>query len=175
MERASGVGAICGQRWSKLHETSPGSELCWIILEQVNSEGNLGTLIRTSEAIGGAGFILIGRSIDPFAPTVVRATMGALFTQRFIRTDIKSLDHWIKRHHHHVIGASPDGRTNFHRFHYPRSPLLFLGEERKGLTEKQHRLCRHLVRIPMVGKADSLNLGVAGSLLMYEVYRSRRR
>jgi TrmH family RNA methyltransferase len=89
--RASGVGAVVAQRWSPLHGASPRAGLSWVVLEAVRSEGNLGTLIRTSEAVGGAGFILVGPRIDPFDPAVVRASMGALFRQAFIRTTHGSL------------------------------------------------------------------------------------
>ncbi|MHC5540219.1 TrmH family RNA methyltransferase, partial [Singulisphaera rosea] len=67
----------------------------------------------------------------------------------------------------------PGGSADLHRFHYPRPTILALGEERQGLSPTQRDLCTDLVRIPMVGAADSLNLGVAGSLLLYEVYRAR--
>lgn len=172
-ERASGVGAIARQRWFNLQNISPQTGLCWIVLETVRSPGNLGTLIRTSEAVGGAGFILISKHVEPYAPDVVRAAMGAIFRQQFVCTNFAALHDWIHRHRCQVIGASPDGTTDLHQFNYPSSTLLFLGEERQGLTPQQRDLCQHLVRIPMVGTADSLNLAVAGSLLMYEVYRSR--
>jgi RNA methyltransferase, TrmH family len=171
--RASGVGAVVVQRWSSLHGVSPRAGLCWVVLEAIRSEGNLGSLIRTSEAVGGAGFILVGPQIDPFAPAVVRASMGALFRQTLIRANDRSLRNWVRRHRCRVIGASPDGPADLHRFDYPRPAILVLGEERRGLTPLQRDLCSDLVRIPMVGVADSLNLGVAGSLLLYEVYRSR--
>jgi RNA methyltransferase, TrmH family len=170
---ASGVGAIVAQRWSLLHGTSPREGLCWVVLEAVRSEGNLGSLIRTSEAIGGAGFILVGAQIDPFDPAVVRASMGALFRQTFIRTNNSSLRNWLCRHHCRVIGASPDGSVELHQFDYPRPTILVLGEERRGLTPLQRDLCSDLVRIPMVGAANSLNLAVAGSLFLYEVLRAR--
>ncbi len=168
---ASGVGAIVAQRWSPLHDTSPRAGLCWVVLEAVRSPGNLGTLIRTSEAVGGAGFILIGPRIDPFDPAVVRASMGALFWQAFIRTSDRSLRNWLHRHRCRAVGASPDGPVELHRFRFPCPTILVLGEERQGLTPLQRELCADLVRIPMVGAADSLNLAVAGSLLLYEVYR----
>ncbi len=171
--RASGVGAVVAQRWSPLHGTSPRAGLCWVVLEAVRSAGNLGSLIRSSEAIGGAGFILVGPQIDPFAPAVVRASMGALFRQTLIRTNEQSLRNWVRRHRCRVIGASPDGSADLHRFDYPRPTILALGEERQGLTPPQRDLCSEFVRIPMVGAADSLNLAVAGSLLLYEVYRAR--
>jgi TrmH family RNA methyltransferase len=171
--RASGVGAIVAQRWSPLHSASPRAGLCWIVLEAVRSAGNLGSLVRTSEAVGGAGFILVGPRIDPFDPTVVRASMGALFRQAFIRTNGRSLRNWLRRHRLRAVGASPDGSAELHRFGFPRPTVLVLGEEREGLSPPQRELCADLVRIPMVGEADSLNLAVAGSLLLYEVYRAR--
>lgn len=173
-ERASGIGAIVRQRWYDLQNISPQTGLCWVALETVRSPGNLGTLIRTSEAVGGAGFIFIGKSVDPFDPDVVRASMGSLFNQKFVRTNFAALRHWMLRYHCHSIGASPSGMADFHQFKYPDPTLLFLGEERQGLTSQQQDLCQYLVRIPMVGAVDSLNLAVAGSLLMYEVYRSRK-
>ena len=130
--RASGVGAIVAQRWSSLHRASPRAGLCWVVLEAVRSEGNLGSLIRTSEAVGGAGFILVGPRIDPFDPAVVRASMGALFRQAFIRTNDRSLRNWLRRHRCRGVGASPDGSAELHRFDYPRPTVLVLGEERGG-------------------------------------------
>ena len=117
--RASGVGAIVTQRWSPLHGASPRAGLCWVVLEAVRSEGDLGTLIRTSEAIGGAGFILVGSRIDPFDLGIVRASMGALFRQAFIRTNDRSLRHRLCRHRCRVVGASPDGSAELHRFDSP--------------------------------------------------------
>jgi RNA methyltransferase, TrmH family len=169
----SGVGVIVAQRWSPLHGASPKTGLCWVLLEAIRSEGNLGSLIRTSEAIGGAGFILVGPRVDPYTPGVVRASMGALFRQAFIRTNDRSLRNWVRRHRCRVIGASPGGSADLHRFDYPRPTILVLGEERQGLSPAQRGLCTDLVRIPMVGTADSLNLAVAGSLLLYEVHRAR--
>jgi TrmH family RNA methyltransferase len=173
MPRASGVGTIVRQRWARLDTVSAKSGLCWVILDQVRSDGNLGTLVRTSEAIGGAGFILLHNQVDPYAPTTVRASIGAIFRQQFVRANFQTLTGWIKRTPCTVIGASPDGTANFQQFTYPQPVLLVLGEERQGLTPQQREMCDHLVYIPMVGRADSLNLGVAGSLLMYEVYRSK--
>lgn len=172
-DRASGIAAILPQHWSPLQQISPQTGLCWIALETIRSPGNFGTLIRTSEAVGGAGFILIGTDIDPFDANVIRATMGGIFRQRFVRTTYRDLKQWLRRHRCETIGASPDGAIDLHRFHYPASTLLLLGEERQGLNSRQRELCQHLVRIPMQGEADSLNLAVAGSLLMYEVWRSR--
>lgn len=172
-EKASGVGAIVRQHWTKLHHITPRQSPCWIILETVRSPGNLGTLIRTSEAFGGAGFILLGNSIDPFDSNVIRASMGSIYNQKFIRTGFSKLHKWLQYHNCEAIGASPDGAVDFHQFNYPPTTLIFLGEERKGLTQQQRDLCKHLVRIPIAPTVDSLNLAVAGSLMMYEIYRTK--
>jgi RNA methyltransferase, TrmH family len=173
-ERASGIAAIVRQRWSKLSAILPQAGLCWVAIETVRSAGNLGTLIRTAEAVGAAGFMLIGDRIDPFDPDIIRASMGGIFCQQFVRTSLPLLRDWLQQQQCQSIGASPDGSADLHQFDYPSSPLLFLGEERQGLTPQQKDLCQHLVKIPMQGDADSLNLGVAGSLLLYEIYRSNR-
>jgi TrmH family RNA methyltransferase len=171
-KRASGVSAIVRQRWTELEDAQAGAGLCWVVLGLVRSAGNLGTLIRTSEAVGGAGFILLDPAVDAFAPATVRASMGAHFRQQFIRCSHRELGRWIAANNCHVVGASPDGIRNFHLAHYPRPTLLLLGEERQGLSVQQRSLCDQLVRIPMLGLADSLNLGVAGSLMMYEILRA---
>lgn len=131
--------------------------------------------MRTSAAIGGAGFIFIGDGIDPYDPNVVRATMGALFNQRIVRANAEQFRHWIKSHRLQVVGASPDGQLNYDQVGYARPTILLLGNERTGLTEGERLLCSHLVRIPMKAGMDSLNVAVAGSLLLYEVFRSSHR
>jgi RNA methyltransferase, TrmH family len=110
-------------------------------------------------------------SIDPFDPAVVRATMGSLFKQIIVRTSIDQLRHWVRMNNVQVIGASPDGSEDYREVSYTRPAVLMLGGERKGLTDEQRLMCQHMVRIPMVEGMDSLNVAVAGSLLMYEVFR----
>jgi TrmH family RNA methyltransferase len=171
-EHASGVAAILHQRIQTLEQIQPDQFSCWTVLSQVQSLGNLGTLLRTSAAIGADGFILLGQQVDPYEPVVVRSTMGALFKQTLVRTNVERFRNWIKAHRLSVIGASPDGVVDYDRVRYARPTVLMLGHERSGLTDEQRSLCQQIVRIPMVGGADSLNLAVAGSLLLYSVFRS---
>ncbi|MEL6522760.1 MAG: RNA methyltransferase, partial [Pseudomonadota bacterium] len=131
-------------------------------------------LLRTSQAVGGAGFIFVGDAIDPYAPEVVRASMGAIYQQRFVRATWSAVQKWVTKHECHVIGASPDGTNDLHQIPTFQNPLLVLGEERQGLTSEQRQLCSSSVRIPMEPGTDSLNLGVAGGLLLYEIYRQDR-
>ena len=171
-ERASGVGAIIRRRLERLDHIKVDDHLCWTAVSNVRSPGNFGTLLRTSAATGGAGFILVGDSADPFDPAVVRATMGALFKQKLVRTSAEEFRCWVQGHNVQVIGASPEGKVEYDQIRYTRPTVLILGGERSGLTQEQRSICQHIVRIPMVEGMDSLNLAVAGSLLMYEVFRS---
>jgi TrmH family RNA methyltransferase len=174
-DRASGIGAVLRQRVEPLHRVVPRRGLCWVVLSSVRSPGNLGSLVRTSAAVGGAGFILLGGAVDPFEPGVVRGSMGALFRQTFVRTGAEQLRHWARRHSLQLVGASPDGPVGCHEAGYRAPPLLVLGDERTGLAPELRGLCTDLVRIPMVDGVDSLNLAVAGSILMYEVLRRSLR
>ncbi|MBD3557524.1 RNA methyltransferase [Planktothrix sp. FACHB-1355] len=173
-ERASGVAAIFRQPAMKLNEINPREAICWTAVSSLRSPGNLGTLIRTSAAIAAGGFILIGDDIDPFAPNVVRPTMGAIFKQKIARASFEELRIWTKHHKLHVIGASPGGTITYDRARYNPPTVLLLGNERTGLTENEQSLCSHLVRIPMADGMDSLNVAVAGSLLLYEIFRYSR-
>jgi TrmH family RNA methyltransferase len=98
--------------------------------------------------------------------------MGALFKQTLVRTNVERFRRWIQTHRLAVIGASPDGVVEYDHVQYTRPTVLLLGNERSGLTDEQRSLCQRIVRIPMVAGADSLNLAVAGSLLLYAVFRS---
>lgn len=174
-ERASGVAAIVRQRVWRLEQIKPGEQICWIALSDIRSVGNLGTLVRTAAAVGAAGFILLGNHIDPFDPNLVRASMGAIFTQTIVRTSLEQFRCWIKAHNIQVVGASPNGQVDYDQISYTPPTILMLGHERSGLTSAQQSICQQLVRIPMSAGMDSLNVAVAGSLLLYELFRASRR
>ena len=167
--RASGIAAIVRQQTVDLATLAPATRRCWVALRHVRAPGNFGTLLRTAAAVGAVGFVLIGDHVDPYDPAVVRASMGALSGQTLARTSFPQLAAWIRQHQLHVVGASPDGAVSYGAVAYRAPTLLLLGEERAGLTPAERALCQQLVRIPMVPGADSLNLGVAGSLLLYAI------
>lgn len=172
-KRASGIAAVLQQNWMPLTHAKPQDGHFWLLVERVNAPGNLGTLLRSSHAFGGAGVMCVGTSVDPFSPDVIRASMGAFFAQRFVRTDWDALSAWVESHGCSIIGATPDGPTGLHVVRNTMAPVILLGEERKGLTSVQRAVCHDHVRIPMLPGTDSLNLGVAGSLVMYEIFRNR--
>jgi TrmH family RNA methyltransferase len=147
-ERASGVAAILRQRVHRLDQVQVTDQACWTALSHVRSLGNFGMLMRTSAAVGATGFILIGDSIDPFDPAVVRATMGSLFKQTIVQTSIEQLRRWVRKNNVQVIGASPDGSEDYRQISYSRPALLMLGSELKGLTDEQRDLCNRISANP---------------------------
>jgi RNA methyltransferase, TrmH family len=170
-EHASGIGLLLEYKTHGLETCKHGT---WLVLETVRQTGNLGTLLRSNAATGGAGLIVLGRQIDPFSPDTVRASMGSIFAQKIVRSSLVQFGRFVQAHGFAPIGASPDGTCEYHRLEYPEPTFLLLGEERKGLTQAQREVCQTLVRIPMQANTDSLNLGIAGSLLLYEKYLTSR-
>ena len=166
-----GIAAVVRQRWEVLEEITPGDELCWIALAAVQDPGNLGTILRTSDAVGAAGVILIGDATDPYDPGAVRAGMGAVFSQRLIRATLDDLRAWTQRHSVRTTGTSDAASLDYRDAAYSRPTLLFMGSEREGLGEEGLAVCDQVVRIPMEGRGDSLNLAVATGVMLYEVLR----
>ena len=180
MERISqitdsqGLGAVVHQRWLRLEQVKPRGELCWIAVETIRSPGNLGTILRTSDAVGGAGLMLLGNETDPYDPGTVRATMGALFTQRFVRTSQQELLHWKRRSQYLLTGTSPSASQDYHAVSYRQPTILLMGEERKGLPSTLQTICDLMVSIPMVGESDSLNVAMATGVMLYELFNQQR-
>lgn len=164
------VGAVVRRRRDVLPEAALG-ERCWVAVHEVQHPGNLGTLIRTCDAAGGAGVILTGPSTDPYHPVAVRGSLGAIFSQKLIETTPEAFASWTRRYHCTVVGTSPAGEVDYREAEYSTPVVLLMGSERVGLSPDQAALCHQVVRIPMAGVVDSLNLSVAAALVLYEVYR----
>ena len=166
-----GFAAIVRQRFETLADIDPPADLCWVACESVQSPGNLGTIIRTADSVGAGGVILLGKSTDPYDPLTVRASMCSIFAQRFIRSSFQNFASWKERVGAHLVGTSPGGRCDYREITYRKPTILFMGSERKGLFPVHQSLCDELVRIPMAGSADSLNLAVAAGIMLFEIFR----
>jgi len=173
-ENPQGIGAVVRQDWTELDAVQADLGLCWVALESVQYPGNLGTVLRTSEAVGGAGVILLGHATDPYDPLCVRASMGAVFSQRLVRTDLDGFLAWTRRSGAVTVGTSPSAATDYHGVSYPSPLVLLMGSEQHGLSAHLIAACDHLVCIPMVGRCDSLNLAVSAGTVLYEVFNQRR-
>ncbi len=165
---ADSLGVVVRQRWQALGDAG---KRCWVALHDIQHPGNLGTIIRTCDAIGGDGVILSGRTTDPYHPIAVRGSLGAVFSQRIVRAAPQALAYWARTSGCMVVGTSPAGDADYRDVAYRAPVLLISGSERIGISEEQVALCDAVVRIPMAGRIESLNLSVATALVLYEVYR----
>lgn len=166
------VVGVFEQRYLPLGEipAAPGDVL--VALDRVRDPGNLGTIIRTVDAVGAKGVVLVGECTDPFALETVRATMGSLFSVPLIKTDAARFIAWRARFPGKVIGTHLKGAVDYRTAGYGDGPvLLLMGNEQQGLPEELAAACDLLVRIPQAGQADSLNLAVATGVMLYEIRR----
>ena len=168
-----GLAAVGRQRWHTLADLDPAAGLGWVALSAVSDPGNLGTILRTGDAVGGAGVILLGDCTDPYDPATARASMGALFTQALVKANWAEFAAWHATGGWHLVGAADSAATHYRRLRYPAPLILLMGSEREGLDAEQQALCETLVSLPMRGAADSLNLAVAAGVLLYEVLDQR--
>lgn len=178
-EGPQGIAAVMHQRWLPLGEirleAGKGlSSRTWVALDSVADPGNLGTILRTHDAVGGQGVILLDQSTDPYDPSAVRGSMGALFTQMLARASFAEFATWKKQHAYLVIGTSDKANLDYHAYRYPPELVMLMGSERQGLQEHHLALCDAVVSIPMLGKSDSLNLAVATAVVLYEILNQRR-
>jgi TrmH family RNA methyltransferase len=138
----------------------------------VRDPGNLGTIVRTADAAGMRGVALVGAHCDPFGLESVRATMGSIFHVPLARIGEDALVAQAKRLRARLIGTHLTAAAIDYRKADYRPPLILLmGNEQRGLTDKLAAACDAVVRIPMRGKADSLNLAVSTGLMIYEAVR----
>lgn len=170
-----GLLAVVRQRWTTLARADPREGLCWVALEAVQAPGNLGCILRSADAVGAAGVILLGNTTDPYDPTSVRASAGAICARQVVRTTLAELSDWTRRHGVSVVGASDAAALDYRAAAYQAPLLLLMGSEQRGLSEQHVALCDRLVSIPMLGRCDSLNLAVATAVLLYEVLDQRQR
>jgi TrmH family RNA methyltransferase len=147
----------------------------WIVAQALRDPGNLGTILRTGDAVGAGGLILLDDCADPFSVEAVRASMGALFTQRIAAADWTSFVGWLRSGEGELIGTSLNTDKDYQQPRYGRPAFILVGNEAQGLPEAYEAECDTLVKIPMLGKADSLNAAVATAVMAYEVINQRRR
>ena len=144
----------------------------FVALYEVRDPGNLGTVIRTADAAGCDGVILIGTTCDPFSIETVRATMGSLFAMRIAATSFEDFNAWRATADARMIAASMRGDHAHDKATYGERSIILMGNEQSGLPPDVEAACDELVRIPMMGKADSLNLASAASVMIYEAWRN---
>ncbi len=166
------VVGIFEQRWKRLDELRPEKGDTFVALDRVRDPGNLGTIIRTADAAGASATILVGECTDPFSLETVRATMGSVFAMPVVRCTAEEFLAWHKRSGAYVVATHLAGAIDYRKVEYATKPVVILmGNEQSGLPDNLAKDADRTVRIPQEGRADSLNLGVATAVMLFEARR----
>ena len=166
------VIGVFEQSFSLLENYSGEGDSVYVAIDRVRDPGNLGTIIRTADAAGAKGIVLIGESTDPFSTETVRATMGSVFAVPVARASQADFLAWRKTFPGLVVGTHLSGSVDYRTIDYADRPVvLLMGNEQQGLSDDLAKCCDHLLRIPQAGRADSLNLAVATGIMLFEIRR----
>lgn len=166
------VVGIFTQRWTNLRDVRPGNGETYVALDRVRDPGNLGTIIRTADAAGASGVILVGESTDPFSMETVRATMGSVFAVPLVRASVADFLAWKKGAGVRVVATHLAGAVDYRTIDYKTKPVvLLMGNEQSGLPDTLASEADALARIPQAGLADSLNLAIATGVMLFEARR----
>ena len=173
-ENAQTLVGVYSDRLTPLAGLDRSAADIWIVARALRDPGNLGTILRTGDAIGAGGLILIDDCVDPFSVEAVRASMGALFTQHIVQCRWPEFIGWLRTGEGELIGASLNTDLDYQAPDYRRPAFLLIGNEARGLPFEYEAECDLLVKIPMMGKADSLNAAVATAVMAYEIRNQLR-
>jgi len=144
----------------------------WIVVQALRDPGNMGTILRTGDAAGAGGLILIDDCADPFSVESVRASMGALFTQRIAAARWPEFVAWLRSGEGQLVGTSLKARQDYLEAEYGQPCFLLIGNEQQGLPADYESECDLLVKIPMAGRADSLNAAMAAAVMAFAIRAS---
>ena len=172
-ENPQGILAVVRKPAWALTQLSPGNFPWGVALVAPQDPGNIGTILRTIDAVGASGLLLLENSADPYHPSAVRASMGSLFWVPVIQASIADFLRWSKGNSYTLYGTSAHDSRDYRlagQVHFPL--ILLLGSEREGLSIEQRQACDQLLRLPMHGRATSLNLAVAAGVMLYAIENS---
>ena len=165
-ENPQGLLAIVHQKQTQLEGLKQIRTAAAVVSPQ--DPGNVGTILRTLEAVDADALFLLDGGVEPYHPTAVRASMGSLFWIPIIQTSFAEFSAWARGGGCQLIGTSAHAAVDYHTL-APHSPwILVLGNEQKGLSPEQSLACDATVSLPMRGRVSSLNLAVAAGVLLYQ-------
>lgn len=166
-ENPQSVIGVFKQKPGRLEDVT--ADGIWVVLEEVRDPGNLGTIIRTIDSVGARGVILVGNCCDPYSFETVRATMGSIFLVPIVMASREEFIGWAKDWRGGIFGTTLQDSIDYREAAYQSPLLLLMGNEQAGLTNDLRALCTKLIRLPMKGRADSLNLAIATGVMLYMI------
>ncbi|MCC5618929.1 RNA methyltransferase [Nostoc sp. CHAB 5824] len=168
-ENAQSVAGLFDEWDTSLAALDRGAAPIWLAAQALRDPGNLGTMLRTCDAVGAGGLILIDECADPFSAEAVRASMGAVFTVGVAQARWEDFIAWLRDGEGQLVAASLRDAVPYRGAPYAAPCFILVGNESQGLPEEYEMACDLRVTMPMRGRADSLNAAVAGAVLAYEV------
>ena len=172
-DRPEGLLGVGPQRHRTLNDLTLGANPFFLIAEQIEKPGNLGTIMRSSDAVGLDALILCDSKTDLYNPNVVRASTGNLFTLPIAEATTAETIPWLKKHGVRILSSSPHADKLYTDVDLTGPVALTVGAEQYGLTKPWIEAADEVVRLPMLGHADSLNVATATAILLFEVVRQR--
>ena len=166
---AQAVAGVFAEWDTSLAQIDRTAAPIWLVAQALRDPGNLGTMLRTCDAVGAGGLILVDDCADPFSVEAVRASMGAVFTQAIARATWDEFLPWLRTGDGQLVAASLRDAVPYRGAPYAAPCFLLVGNESQGLPEAYEAACDLRVTMPMRGRADSLNAAIAGAVLAYEV------
>lgn len=168
------IAGVFTEFGTELSGLDRNSSPIWLAAQALRDPGNLGTMLRTCDAVGAGGLILIDDCADPFSVEAVRASMGAIFTVGLAQAGWEEFIAWLREGDGQLVGASLNDALDYRAAAYAAPCFLLVGNESQGLPQSYEDACDLRVRLPMLGRADSLNAAVAGAVLAYEALATLR-
>ena len=166
-ENPIGILAVARKSNLELSNLRPETFNWGVALVSPQDPGNIGSILRSIDGAGASGLILLDGGADPYHPSAVRASMGALFWKPVASAAFAEFAGWAKKYGYRLVGASAQAAVDYREANYSRPLILLLGSEQKGLSPEQIAICDQTVRLPMLGRVSSLNLSAAAGVLLY--------
>jgi len=169
-ELPQGLGALIKLPVRTLGEVAVARDSFYVVLEDPQDRGNVGAVVRSTNAAGGAGVILVGRAVDPYDPEALRTSMGAIFSTPVIPcAELAEFTSWASANELELLGTSARAEVDFRSERYARPLALVFGNERHGLSDAFKIHLNGVVGIPILGRASSLNLSASVAVMAYQV------
>ena len=168
-ENPQAVAGVFAEWDTAIQRVDRNAAPIWLVAHAMRDPGNLGTMLRTADAVGAGGLILIDDCVDPFSVEAVRASMGAIFTQTLVQARWEEFTSWLRGGDGQLVAARLREAVPYRGAAYAAPCFVMVGNESRGLPEEYEMACDLRVTMPMKGRADSLNAAVAGAVLAYEV------
>ncbi len=170
---SQGIIGIAEVRQQMIEQLDNHKNPLFLVLETIEKPGNLGAILRTADAAGLNGVIICDSQTDLYNPNVIRSSLGCIFTVPVVSTSSRDAIEWFKNRHIRIYGTAIHADVSYHTISYQQPSAIVMGSEARGLTKIWMDHCDRLIRIPMHGKVDSMNVSVAAAVVVFEALRQR--